>query len=175
MKPWKAILAAVVIFLAGMTSGAMAAHLYRIKGRRPAPPNVPANPPPMRSMGQRIEFMRRLGDKLALTPEQRERIDRHLHKCQQNLRELWEPLEPIATEEMDLLRQRMESELRPDQRERFEALLKERPARGAGESLNWRRHEGSNNPPAHFRKPPSEPPAATDPVPPAPGPQAGPR
>lgn len=83
-------------------------------------------------MGQRVEFMRRLSERLHLSPEQREQIDRQISESQQRLRALWEPVEPQAREELKALRKRIEETLPPDQRAEFQRIMAERHSRGAG-------------------------------------------
>jgi hypothetical protein len=149
-----AILAAAVLFLAGLGSGATASHLYRLKkARRTAPAAAPG--PVLPAFGQRVELLRRLTARLNLTPDQRERIDQAIHESQDRLRALWEPIEPVAKEEVRRLRRRIEAELRPNQRERFESMLKERAARPPSEGPPWKRHETLNNPTSRTQRVPA--------------------
>jgi Spy/CpxP family protein refolding chaperone len=162
VKPWKAILAVIVIFLAGAFSGAMAAHLYRAKVYGNA---TAAGGPPIPSLGQRIEFMRRLSDRLSLTPEQRQQVDRLISDSERRLRELWEPVAPKAREEMHELRRQIDAVLQPDQRAQFEKLRKQRPT---GERPSVRRHEGRSD--GRTNRVPSSPDAPREAKPPlAPG------
>lgn len=141
MKPWRAILAALVIFVAGLLSGVLASHLYRAKNPQPPPAPFPGGPP-MPGMGFRMELMRRMGDRLQLSPEQRERIDRYVQESQQRMRELWQPVEPKAQAELKRLREQIEAELSPEQREALERFFKERPSRGPGDGSSWHRRDG---------------------------------
>jgi hypothetical protein len=152
VRPWKAILAALIIFLAGAVSGGVGIPLYRAKAAKsarlrrtielPAPPAL-----------QRIEFLRRTGAKLDLTPEQQEHIDRHLQQAQQRIRKLWEPVAPEAQEELRQLRRQIREELRPAQRERFDQLLRERQARPAADTPERRRPETQNGGPVRKEQP----------------------
>ena len=144
MNTWKAILAAAVIFFTGVASGAFAARLLEAQRPRAATP-VPPGGPPVPWMRQRIEFLHRLSDKLDLNPTQRANIDRAVHEAQQHLREIWEPIEPRAKEEIAGLRRRIEAELTASQRERFDALIRSRTNRVSGEALGGRRHAGGTN------------------------------
>lgn len=141
MNPWKAIVAALVIFLAGMTSGAFAAHLYRAKtrhGPRVVSPGDPVTPP----IAQRYDFLRRLGERLDLSATQRQRIDQLILESQQRMRELWKPVESPAREELRRLRKAIEAELTPEQRLRYEALHKSRTNRVA-DPTPARRHDSA--------------------------------
>lgn len=141
MSAWKAIVAALVIFFAGAVSGAMAARLYLSKSVRQPPPPFPGGPH-MPSTSQRMEFLRRIGSKLDLTPQQQERINLLVNESQQRMKALWEPVAPQAQEEMRQLRKKIEAELTSEQRERYDKLLKERPFRKPGEQPSSRRREG---------------------------------
>ena len=66
MKVWKVILAALVLFLAGVVSGALADQLYRVKTRHPAAALPDGPPAPW--LRQRVEFMHHLGSRLSLAP-----------------------------------------------------------------------------------------------------------
>jgi len=157
MKAGKVIAVALVIFLAGVVSGAMAAQLYRAKARQPPVALYPGGPPAP-WLRQRVEFMHHLGRRLSLNPEQRARIDALVLESQQRLRALWSPLEPQAKEEIRHLRRRMAAELRPEQSARFEALLHERAPRSSGAgALRERRAE-------RFRSPAPGTPASRDPA-----------
>ncbi len=89
-----------------------------------------------------MDFIRRMGPKLDLTKEQQEKIDSILHESQQRMRKLWEPLAPQAQAEMTDVRKRIDAVLTTAQHERFEKLLKERPAHPSGDASGWRRREG---------------------------------
>ncbi len=160
--PWKAITAALVIFAAGAVSGAMAARYYRVHSRRAVQPGLPGGPP-MPWVSQRLDFIHRLADRLDLTAEQRERIDRHVRESQQRMRELWEPLAPKFKEEMHRLRKQIDDEFTPEQRVEFQRLQRQRPAGTAGEHPPNRRNGES----------PGHRPAGANAAPPPPSQAAG--
>ncbi|MCW5559427.1 MAG: hypothetical protein KIT22_16560, partial [Verrucomicrobiae bacterium] len=56
--------------------------------------------------------------------------DEHLKAGQESLRAVWAPVAPAARQEMDQLRERLRSELNPEQRDRFDAALQERFRKG---------------------------------------------
>lgn len=148
VKSGKVILAAVLIFLAGVASGGVAARWYG-QGRQPSPA-ARVGLASMPWTAQRVEYMRRLANHLSLESDQRGRIDQHIDASQQRLRALWEPMEPQAKEELRVLRKRIESELSLAQRVRFNTLCRERSSRGGGDSPGWRKWEGRTNE-AHSR------------------------
>jgi hypothetical protein len=137
VKPWKAIVAALLIFVAGAVSGGLAGHLYRAKSQKP-PRALFLRGPAAPWLAQRLELLRRLEHKLNLTPAQCQRINRALHESQERIRELWQPVAPQAEEEMRQLHRRIEAELTPGQREQFKRLLKRRPPRPPAEQPGWR-------------------------------------
>jgi hypothetical protein len=159
-----AILAAVVLFLAGLGSGATAAHLYRVRKAHRSPPPAVANPT-LPAYGQRVDLLRRLTARLDLDPEQRNRIDHAIRESQERLRKLWEPVEPAAKEEVRLLRRRIEAELRPNQRERFESLLRDRPSRSPGDTPGWKRHDPANASTSRVQRLPVAVPGSNQPLP----------
>jgi hypothetical protein len=137
VKAWKAIVAALVIFIAGTVSGGLAGHLCRAKSQKPSRASFPGGPPAP-WLAERLELLRRMENKLNLTPAQCLRVDRAVRESQERIRELWEPVAPQAQEEMRQLCRRIEAELTPPQREQFKRLLKHRPLRPEAEQPGWR-------------------------------------
>jgi len=162
--PWKVVGAAVVIFGAGVISGSVATRLYQnyTASARVRPPEGP--PPPW--VGQRMDFLRHMGDALGLSPEQRERIDKLIKESQQRTRELWEPIGPKFKAEMERLKAAVDAELTPEQRAKAEELHKRRLNRPWGERPPGRWPEGQGprrrgpGTPSEFG-PPSDPPPGT--------------
>ena len=170
MLPWRPIAAALVIFAAGVVSGAMGMQLYRAKVQQPPPTRLPGGPPSP-WLSQRMDFMRRMGDRLGLSEQQRQRIDEILRESQQRSRELWEPLAPKFKEEMERTKKLIDAELTAEQREKAEIIQRERPPgmpgdRGPG---RWREGEGQR-----FRgRGPERNPDEYGPFPPSPEPAPG--
>ena len=153
MTPWKAILAALMIFLTGAVSGGMGMQIYL---------NHTAHSPPVRlpPMAMRLQFLHRLSAKLGLTQEQSERIDQIVREGQQRIQKLYEPVSSTAEEEMRSIHRHIEAELTPDQRKQFNELLRERRSQRP-----WLRRDGGNpsgpgpkgqptNPTSYFAPPP---------------------
>ncbi len=123
VKSWKIILATMVIFGAGVVTGGLVAHLVGVGTR---PPRLAArNPGQTRTEklsvagGQRLEFLRRAQRELALTQEQRERIDKLLKESQERTRKVLEPVTPELRREMEQTTKEFVEILTPEQRERF--------------------------------------------------------
>lgn len=185
MFAWRPIAAALVIFVAGVVSGAMGMQLYRARTQTP-PPRMPGGPPSP-WLSQRMDFMRRMGDRLGLSDEQRQRIDDILRQSQQRSRELWEPLAPKFKEEMERTKKLIDAELTAEQREKAEIMHRERFSGPPGERGpgRWRDGEGPRprgrggerglgdyGPPPPPDLPPADPDAdAASPPAPGPGPQ----
>lgn len=139
--PWKVVGAAVVIFSAGVISGSVATRLYH-NYTQPTPARLPPGGPPPPWVGQRMDFLRYMGEALGLSPEQRERIDKLIKDSQQRTRQLWEPLAPKFQAEMERLKAAVDAELTPEQRQKATELHKRRLNRPWGERSPGRWPEG---------------------------------
>ena len=139
MKPWKAIAAALALFVAGALCGVMTDQLVAHHNRR-----KPIAPDLVGPLGQRVAMVRRLENRLDLTPQQRTRIEVIIRESQQRLRDMWDPIAPRAEEELRHLHREIELELTPPQRAQFKVLLSQ-PSRGS-------RMPGSSRPPGSGRR-----------------------
>jgi Spy/CpxP family protein refolding chaperone len=135
VKPWKAIAAALALFVAGVLCGVMTEQLVAHHNNR----RKPITPDLVGPLGQRVAMMRRLENRLDLTPEQRTRIEVLIRESQQRLRDMWDPIAPRAEEELRHLHHGIELELTPPQRAQFKTLLSQ-PAHSP-------RTPGSSRPP----------------------------
>jgi len=164
VNPWKAVLAALVIFLTGSISGVLAGHLYRTakvyRAQAQAQARARAETSAPHGAAPRMQLMRRMAERLDLTPTQQERIDRHVRASQQRVRELYEPVSRKIQEEVRHLRKQIAAELDPPQRTQFDRLLKQRASAPTDDPARPRRREGSTE----SARPPEEPPL---PLPPA--------
>ena len=133
MKAWKFTLAALLIFAAGGITGYTISNL-QAKTRRQAEVARRETMPFM--LWQRFEQLRRVERQLELTAEQRTRIEAQIKETQERFRKLWEPLAPQARTEFEQLRDRVLAELTPDQKAKFEEMLRARPVRRPGEGTN---------------------------------------
>ena len=109
----------MVIFTAGMLTGGVMIHQF---AKRPSPP------PPFQPMVLRKEFLGRMDRELALTRQQRERIEKIMTESQERTRLLWELVGPEMRDEMRLVREEIREQLRPEQLAKFEEIM-QRPRR----------------------------------------------
>lgn len=149
MKAWKVILATLIIYLAGLASGALIVKQLEQRTRRP-PPERTARSFPW-SM-RRADFLERLQRDLDLSQAQSNRIGQILRECHEGNKRLWESIEPQIREETKRLREKIVAELDPSQQERYLEMLKQRGA-GHRDSSAWR---GKNGP--RRERPPDSPP-----------------
>ena len=123
MSPWKVILATLVIFIAGLMTGAVGVHSL-LKNNRPSRPPEPLQPWMLRD-GFRVELDRRL----ELTPEQNDRIERIMREGQERIREVWSLVGPEVQAELKAVREEIRAELSPEQRRQFEEVIRSRKPR----------------------------------------------
>ena len=142
MKPWKAILAVLLIFTAGVITGAVIT-----KGRPPtkaaaAPPPFPGGPP-RNSDRRRDQFLKRMDHELNLTQPQRDKIGKILTESHERMAKLWEPVAPKAKEEFQRVHDQIVLELTKDQKITFEEKFKP-PVEG--ERRDWRDGDRPDHP-----------------------------
>ena len=111
------VLATVVTFTMGVVAGS--SLMRRTASQVQAPP--PAHP-----FLHRFETTRRAVDQVQLTPEQRARIDEIIRNNQELIADYFRILEPDVQQVFRKMRDSIREELTPDQRQRFEDLLKRR-------------------------------------------------
>lgn len=152
VNTWKIVLATVVIFGAGViTGGLLVTHSDRAKLRQLRTRVAAAQPaqwtPPLREFPRRaekdlqlsleqrrMEFLLSVTRELRLSPEQRGRIEHLVRESQERTRKLWEQVGPQMRKELAEVKERIREELTPDQRKRFEELMKrQQPPRRADE------------------------------------------
>ncbi len=176
MNALKIILATVIIFGAGVITGGLLVNdvmQSRAKDIQRTPdvqsphppaanndqdqsfaPNLP-RPHPPEMLGK--QFVQELDKKLHLTPEQRMAIGKIVAEGQERNHEIWTNATPQIRKVLQDVRQQIREQLTPDQRKKYEELLK-------------RFRPPGHHPPAPANAPAStnEPPApeATNPPPP---------
>jgi Spy/CpxP family protein refolding chaperone len=129
VNAWKPILAALVIFAAGVVTGGLT---VQIRHPRPAPNpggNVPTKKVPMPREAQLRELSRRMQAELDLAPEQRDRIEAIVRGSQERMKTVREEVGKKIGEEFREMRQRIRSELTPDQRRKFAEIMKQHDER----------------------------------------------
>ena len=116
----------MVIFGAGvLTGGLLVRHSEHIKLPRSPRASVAsragqAQPPS--AGGVRLDFLRRAGRELGLTPEQKERVDKIIKESQERARKV---MTPYLREEIQRAKSEFREALTPEQRSRFDEVLKQ--------------------------------------------------
>jgi len=171
MNSWKIVLAAVVIFCAGVIAGNL---LVRPGPGKPAGNTEPvavepaARPPadnhgpsakpevPLPRLAERLskELVHRLDKSLHLTPAQSNNIARIVAEGQERNRVLWTNVAPHMRKVIQEVNQQIRAELTPEQLKQFEALMKLPPHRSLATSGPPVLAEATNVPPAEAASPP---------------------
>ena len=149
MNSWKVILATMVIFGTGViTGGLLVKNTVSGTTRRPVAVNRTNLPPVNVSPQQftRMEFLLRARKDLDLTPEQHDRIEKIIHEGQERSGKLWETIEPDMRKELQSVREKIRAELSPDQRRKFEQLLKNAPRANQDNNAQPRERVRPGNP-----------------------------
>jgi hypothetical protein len=126
LNTWKVILATIVIFIAGLVTGALvvwhSGRLFSTPSQHP--PGAPRPGPVVSPGGLRLDFLRRVERDLNLTAAQHEQIDKLLKESQERSRKIMEPVAPQIHEELEHTREEFRNVLTPEQRVKFDELLK---------------------------------------------------
>lgn len=140
MKIWRVIVAVVLIFSAGVITGGML-----VRSRVPAPRPAASGPflggPAGIWSANRPAFIQRLDRNVNLTAEQRAEVERILHESHQRMQKVWDPVAPQAREETRQVRQQITALLTPEQKPKFNEMMRQRRPRP-----NRERTETTNNP-----------------------------
>ena len=131
MRFWNVILATIVIFGAGViTGGLLVNHVEHPPvvhrggpGMRPPPPD--GLPMPMRADILNKQLVQLLNEKLDLTSQQSNRIQKIISDGQQRTHELWKLVAPQIQLVLRDTRQQIRQVLTPDQRKQFEILMRQ--------------------------------------------------
>lgn len=164
-----AVISVLALFLAGLSIGVLAMHLYQMgQFAGPAPPFD--GPPQGR-------FLHALERELDLTPEQQKQIQKIHQESHRKILELRRELRPRLERQMDETHDRILEVLTPEQQERFKELEREHRRRmdrfflGEGRfGGRGRRHGPPRDKPPDVRPdaPPDMPPDAPPEPPPDP-------
>jgi Spy/CpxP family protein refolding chaperone len=125
VKTWKAILATLVIFAAGMFAGGLVTK--RVFPQKPPP--IPAPPVDMQQ-----RFYQKLKKELDLTAEQTNRLDKIFVEGNARVKIIWDLMAPELQKERQEVFENIRAVLTPEQREKFEKLAKERPHKSDGDA-----------------------------------------
>jgi hypothetical protein len=150
VNTWKVIFATLVIFVTGVVTGGLlvsyadrASQKNRPQRQRefgrplannpnPNPVASPRDPTrPLNQLPNRVprgvskEFLQRLNAEVQLTSGQHERIEQIIAEGQLRTKEIWEHLTPELRREMTETQRRIRDILTPEQRAKFEELMKQ--------------------------------------------------
>ncbi len=144
MKEWKVILAALVIFAAGVVTGGLTVRL-----KQPEPPPAMA-PSSFGSLRQRGELLDRMQRQLYLSADQRTHIEQILRDNHDHMKQLWDSIAPQAQAEHKRVHDLIMAQLTPEQQKHYQEILKFRgPNRGGIERRHWEqppfRHNALSN------------------------------
>ena len=140
MKVWKVILATVVIFVAGALMGGIL-----VKTVYPAGPAAAPAEPPVPPVLSQQRFQEKLKRELQLSEDQTNRINRIFRESNARIKALWDRVGPDMQKERHEVRESIRAILNPEQREKFEKLLKEPPHRPDGQRRGPRSTNQTNS------------------------------
>ena len=130
MKPWKVILAAVLIFAAGAMAGTSLTRRAPRAATNSRPMGTNQVSPPTAAPNfvvQRLEFLRQAERQLDLTPEQRAKVEQIMTDSRQRTRLVMEKLTPELRDELKRTTQAIRETLTgKEQREKFDRLMRNR-------------------------------------------------
>ena len=143
MNTWKVILATLVIFGAGVVTGALVVKQSHrapwrsafLSGSQPKPqPSQPGEISPRGTnrmsnapgplMGLRRDLVKSLGGELELTDTQRENIDKILAEGQEQTRKIWEPVAPQMKQVWSRIKNDIRAQLTDEQKKHFDDYMK---------------------------------------------------
>ncbi len=162
MNPWKFILATVLIYGAGVVTGALVTTLVERPHRAAVKPAQQLT----YNQIQRAEFLGRLQKQLNLTPEQHERIGQILRDSNQRTKPYWDPVAAKMRDEIRTVTAQIRAELTPEQSVKFDTEIK---ASRSSKKPEFDRKEkklgGTNAPPgkATHKSPAPDAPATNSP------------
>jgi Spy/CpxP family protein refolding chaperone len=121
VSAWKVILATLVIYAAGVLTGALVVR------NKPAP--APAPRPEVARMPGLLQnwFLERMTKELELTPEQQRILAKIISQSRERVQVLNSLVGPEIKEEMRALKDEIRAQLTPEQKQKFEDLCKPRP------------------------------------------------
>ncbi len=127
MNAWKVILAALVIYVAGIVTGNFAANLSP-SAERESPSRQPRGPrPPMMR-----DLVRRMESRLELTEEQKTKVENIVEASQERMRTLMDGMRPKFETESESMRLEIEALLSNDQKATFDKIFEHRGKRPRG-------------------------------------------
>ena len=122
MKIWKVILATLVIFAAGALAGGLFVKSTLLATGTTA---APTNSVPNRFMQNHL--LDRMKAELNLSPEQKQHIEKIFAESRARIDTLNSLIAPEVKMEFRAVQDSIRAELNPEQREKYEQMLKQRP------------------------------------------------
>jgi Spy/CpxP family protein refolding chaperone len=123
------MLAAILIFAAGVATGGLTVQLRRLVHPRPASSATAAAPWLLQRPELQVRMLsQRMTRQLDLTADQRERLEIIVRESQGRMRGVAEEVAPRTRAEFQRLRQQIHEILNPDQRAKFDKLYQRREA-----------------------------------------------
>jgi Spy/CpxP family protein refolding chaperone len=128
VKSWRVILSVAVIFGAGMVTGGLLTRSHlRPATPATAPTAAPGGPPGSGIWRvSRAQFVEKMHRQLDLTPDQCAQVDKIMKASHDRMAKLWEPIAPQANEETCHVREQIQAILTPEQKTKFEDVIKPR-------------------------------------------------
>jgi hypothetical protein len=114
----KVLIAALVIFVSGVISGALGHRLYSTPPALAKPIVSPAAP----RTPHTHNFLARMEQELNLTPDQTSHIAILLQELDERMKKIYEPVKPEAKQEFDRVNAAIRETLNPEQQEKFELM-----------------------------------------------------
>jgi Spy/CpxP family protein refolding chaperone len=139
VNSWKVILATMVIFGTGVVTGGLLVHYSEgIHSPRSSKGPGMARPGQFPSAGLlRFEFLRRAGRDLDLTPEQKDQLDKIIKDSQERAKRV---TAPFLREEVQRTKAEFREVLTPEQRTKFDELLKHQQQQQQQQRSREQRH-----------------------------------
>ncbi|MDB6018079.1 MAG: hypothetical protein JWR19_2568 [Pedosphaera sp.] len=151
MNAWKVILTTLVIFGAGVfTGGFLVSNAIHVKAKANPSTKIQTSTP---WYAHAKELLHRMEHDLNLSKEQHEHIEKIITDSQDRTRSLWKPIIPQMNQEIQKVNDDIRDQLTPEQRVKFDELLKARPAKKTeksekaeeGSASERRRHSDGTN------------------------------
>jgi Spy/CpxP family protein refolding chaperone len=123
---WKPILAALVIFAAGVVTGGLTVQIRKPPLAPQPGPNPPVKRvPPMPREAQLRELSRRMQAELDLAPEQRDRVEAIIRESQERMKTFRDEVGKKIAEEFREMRLKIRTDLSPEQRKKFAEIMRQ--------------------------------------------------
>ncbi len=146
MKTWYPILAALVIFAAGILTGGVVMKLTT-----PEKESVRRNFPQDFGLNQRMEHLNWMAKQLNLAEQQRQQIEGIYRESHERMKVLWQDVNPKAQGEMRKTRERVREILTEEQRVKLDELNKQRSRRKPDDPASRDNSKREHRRPSDFR------------------------